>query len=341
VTAELPVTVIVCTRNRAHYLLTCLESLAHQNCDVPFEILVVDNASTDNTPELLHEWCLKDTRFRMTREPKVGLSAAKNTGVRLARGRLLLFTDDDVILDSNWVRAYLDFFERRGQDSIIAGGPIFPIVDDLGSWPAWFDSCALRDVGLLDYGEERPLAPTEYAWGANMAIPASRFGRFGWNERVGRRGDERGTFEDTDYQDQLRLTGGTTWFCPSAKIHHRILRSHLAPSQVLGTAFRRGRNQFWKEIIQQRAAGQPGVRDDYIRGLSRLVGNLATLVFWSLTLKVCRMRGVFVRAHRAAWRSGWWMDVLRVGRETSALSVALGRATLFVVDAVVNGSGQR
>jgi len=308
--------------------------LAQQNCDVPFEVLVVDNASTDETPGLLHQWCLSDARFRMTREPNVGLSAAKNTGVRLARGRLLLFTDDDVVLDPNWVRSYLDFFGARPHDSIIAGGPIIPIPHDLGSWPNWFDLRALDDVGLLDYGEERPLTPPEYVWGANMAIPASCFSRVGWNEHVGRRGEERGTFEDTEYQDQMWLTGVTTWFCPSAKLRHRVPRSQVSPSQVLNTSFRRGRNQFWKEVVEKRAEGQSCVRDDYVRGLSLLFGNLAALVFWSLVFKVRRTRAVFVRAHRRAWLSGWSMDVLRVGRESSRPWRAIGGAALSTVHAI-------
>ena len=108
-------------------------------------------------------------------EPRIGLSVAKNTGVGLARGRLLLFTDDDVIVDPDWVRSYLDFFARHREDSIVAGGPIVPVAADLGPWPRWFDSCALPDVGLLDHAEERPLGRYEYIWGANMAVPAGIF----------------------------------------------------------------------------------------------------------------------------------------------------------------------
>ena len=142
--AELPVSIIVCTRNRAGYLPTCLGSLARQHCDEPFEVIVVDNTSTDETPRVLAAWCLGDSRFRSVPEPRIGLSVAKNTGVGLARGRLLLFTDDDVIVDPGWVRSYLDFFARHREDSIIAGGPIVPVAADLGAWPPWFDSWPCR-----------------------------------------------------------------------------------------------------------------------------------------------------------------------------------------------------
>src|SRR5262245_12932000 len=90
--------VIVATRNRAHYLRDCLQSLSAQSCDRLFEIIVIDNGSTDETPQLLEQWCRVDSRCRTFRETRVGLSVAKNAGARLAKGRLLLFTDDDVLV---------------------------------------------------------------------------------------------------------------------------------------------------------------------------------------------------------------------------------------------------
>jgi glucosyl-dolichyl phosphate glucuronosyltransferase len=337
VTFQLPLSVIVCTRNRAQYLSTCLESLARQNCDLSFEVLIVDNASTDSTAAVIGDWCVKDARFRTASEPRVGLSSAKNTGVKLARGRLLLFTDDDVILDREWARAYLDFFERRGEDSIVAGGPILPIPHDLGNWPTWFDSCALADLGSLDYSEERPLGQYEYVWGANMAIPACHFSRFGlWDESVGRRGEERGTFEDTEYQDRVRAMGGTTWFCPSAKLQHRFPRPEVAPSRILRTAFVRGRNQFWKEVLLGKDEGGFSPRRDYFRCLRLLVSNMGSFAFWSLVFRIHRRRQTFVRAHAVAWSSGWSMDLLRAGRESSRLSFAIGHVSQFILDSVLN-----
>jgi GT2 family glycosyltransferase len=337
VTCGLPVSVIVCTRNRAQYLHTCFESLALQNCDTLFEVVVVDNGSTDNTAAVIQEWCRKDARFRTTREPRVGLSAAKNTGVRLARGRLLLFTDDDVVVDQHWIRTYVDFFGRRGEQSIIAGGPIVPIPHDLGAWPDWFDACALPDLGLLDYGVERPLGRQEYVWGANMAVPASNFSELGsWDESVGRRGETRGTFEDTEYQDRVRAAGGTTWFCPFAKVHHRWPRPDLTPSRVLRTAFTRGRNAFWKDVLIQKEAGVFAPRRDYVRCLVLLVRSLGAFTFWSLVFRSSWKQDHFVRTHGAAWSAGATMDLLRAGRESGRLSFAIGHASMFVLDSVLH-----
>ncbi|MGH9254309.1 MAG: glycosyltransferase family 2 protein [Vicinamibacterales bacterium] len=332
--ADTPITVVVCTRNRAHYLPTCLESLARQTCDTPFEVLVVDNASTDDTARVLREWAAGHTRFRAVVEPRLGQSAAKNTGVRLARGSLLLFTDDDVVLDSRWVQSYVDFFDGTRRELIVAGGPIIPVPHDLGNWPDWFDACAMHDVGLLDYGEERPLRSPEYLWGANMAMPASVFGSVGlWNEQVGHRGEERGTFEDTEYQDRLRQLGGVTWFCPAARLQHRIPLQHVTPSRVLTNAYRRGRNQFWKDVADRRAAGRDTIQGHRVRALSALLGRCAALLFWAVAFRCRAQRAVFIRTRRAAWSSGWAMDAPRLGRESTRASRLMGRAALFVLAA--------
>src|SRR5262249_2850539 len=122
------------THNRAHYLPDALRSLARQDCDARFEVIVIDNASTDETPTVIQEWCRKDPKFRAAREPRLGLSWGKNAGIRLARAPLLLFTDDDMLVDPHWIQSYRDFFARHNEALVLGGGPCRPIPDDLGPW---------------------------------------------------------------------------------------------------------------------------------------------------------------------------------------------------------------
>src|SRR2546426_7700934 len=177
------ISVIMSTRNRARYLPDALSTLAAQQCDVPFEVIVIDNGSTDSTPAIVEAWCRSNQRFRTAREPRAGLSRGKNAGIRLARAPLLLFIDDDMGVDAHWIEAYRDLFARRRDVPMLAGGPIVPIPHDLGSWPEWFDEAALADTGLLHHRAERVLGRFEYVWGGNMAVPRHLFDRFGlWNE---------------------------------------------------------------------------------------------------------------------------------------------------------------
>src|SRR5687768_9827293 len=114
---EPAVSVIISTRDRAYYLPEVLRTLIAQECEVPFEIVVIDNGSTDGTAELLQEWCTRDPRIRTAREPRPGLSRGKNAGIRTARAPLLLFTDDDVQVHPRWVAAYYELFSRNGADT--------------------------------------------------------------------------------------------------------------------------------------------------------------------------------------------------------------------------------
>src|SRR5262245_5344644 len=161
---DLVASVIVPTRNRAHYLTECLRCLNDQDCGDRFEIIVIDNDSGDRTPVVIEEWQQKNPNVRGFLESRIGLCAAKNAGARLARGRLLLFTDDDVLVERNWVRAYLDLFSKVGETNVMAGGPIVPVLMDLQPWPQWFDEQALGEVGQLDYSVERSLMDWEYVW---------------------------------------------------------------------------------------------------------------------------------------------------------------------------------
>ncbi len=95
--------VVVCTRNRAAILPAALESLARQKSKRVFEVIVVNNGSDDETAEVIAEWCRRDSRFRMVDEPNPGLSRAKNLGVHEARGDVVLFTDDDVLAEPEWL----------------------------------------------------------------------------------------------------------------------------------------------------------------------------------------------------------------------------------------------
>ena len=324
---EPAVSVIVATRNRSSYLRDCLESLARQESAHQFEVVVVDNGSSDDTQAVVEEQARRDPRFRATIEPQPGLSRAKNAGIETARGRLLLFTDDDTIVQPGWIDAYIDLFGSPEREPMVAGGPVVPTPEDLGSWPPWFDQAHLWDLGLLDLGARRPLQ-FEYLWGGNMAVPAWAFESLGgWDESIGRRGQERGTFEDTDYQDRVRKAGGAVWFCPAAVVHHRLSRTEITPERVVRTAFARGRNEYAQESLDgSLPPGGPAGG----AGAGRLGVALARWLWWSARFRTTDGRAALERARRAAWESGWSLDALRSGRERAFLSWAAGRLAFGV-----------
>lgn len=279
-------------------------------------MLIVDNGSGDETPRVIEEWCRGDDRFRGLREPQAGRSAAMNAGIRSARGRLLLFTDDDVLVDPGWIEAYRRLFASRSGELLIAGGPIVPTAQDRRPWPAWLDAEAEADLfSHLNWRGERPLFRFEHLWGANMAIPAEVFARVGlWDEALGRRRDERGTYEDYEFQERVRAAGGSVWFCPSGVIRHRIDRALATPRRVLRAAFTRGSNDYWREVWRRQTEVPRQSPGSFLRALVGLGGELATWFFWTARFRLHPRRETFREAHRRAWRAAWAMEQCTAAR---------------------------
>lgn len=324
--SEPAISVIVSTRNRAHYLGETLRTLAAQECAAPYEVIVVDNGSTDETPALIDSWCRRDSRFRTTRESRPGLSRGKNAGIRMARAPLLAFTDDDMRVDPHWIESYRRLFSGREGMMLVAGGPVVPIPHDLGDWPVWLDEAALADVGSLNHRGKRSLARFEYVWGGNMAVPRFVFDTLGmWDEKAGLQGDSRVTqqdsrfFEDTELQDRVQDVAGATWFCPEAVVHHRVDRQSVTPRQVCSRAFTRGRNDFWAHGIRRWREPELIPRRNAVGAAMALSHSLIRWIFWLLLFRVFERKRFFEYARRAAFKAGRSLDAFRAGRSTTRL----------------------
>ena len=105
--------IIVCTRNRAELLRLCLDALVCQDGAAPdaYEVLVVDNGSTDRTRQVVESARQRCERIRYLYEERLGLSIARNAGVARAAGRIVCFVDDDAVASSDFVREILRSFE--------------------------------------------------------------------------------------------------------------------------------------------------------------------------------------------------------------------------------------
>jgi glucosyl-dolichyl phosphate glucuronosyltransferase len=322
------VSVIISTRDRASILPVSLGSLANQDGAVPFEVIVVDNGSSDATPEVLAAWCRDHPIFRTTREDRPGLSRGKNAGIAIAEGSLLLFTDDDVLVTPSWVRTFARFFETHRGPMVVAGGAIVPIADDLGPWPPWLSQDALLDVGLLDHGAEQELHPPRYVFGANMAVPATVFASVGpWDEDLGNAPGDRSTFEDAELQDRVRSAGGTVWFCVDAAIRHRVERTRAAPRAILANAFARGRNDFWGERRGRSHGSEPAV--GAVVGTAGLAANLMAEGIATAWFRATKRATSMDRARRLAWRAGRSFERLRPGRDRTTAYSRIGRVTFL------------
>src|SRR5690348_3691591 len=103
------ITVIISTRNRSGMLASTLTSLSEQDSHLPWELLVVDNGSTDETSDVLADFSRRvpTLPMRVLQENTPGKSRALNCAVRCARSSLIAFTDDDVLVASDWIRSFV------------------------------------------------------------------------------------------------------------------------------------------------------------------------------------------------------------------------------------------
>jgi GT2 family glycosyltransferase len=101
---EFLLSVIIPVYNCRPQIKHALDALAAQDIDQEFEIIVVDDGSTDGTADFVRSY---DPRIRVISQPNQGPAVARNLGANLARGEILFFTDDDCVPDRNWLREML------------------------------------------------------------------------------------------------------------------------------------------------------------------------------------------------------------------------------------------
>lgn len=235
------VSVVIPTRNRAEYLEVALASLAQQQLDAPHEVLVVDDGSTDSTPDVI-----KRSGARCIRQDRPhGLNAARNAGVRASTAPLIAFLDDDVHAPPGWLGALVEGAERHPHSEAF-GGPIRARFE--GRTPS---SCGRETppITTLDLGTQD--AEAEMVWGANLAIRRRAFERIGlFDEAVSGHGDEE------DWLRALRAGGGRIVYLAAAGVDHRRAGADARLVALVRAAYRRGRAA---RISDQRRGTAPGL----------------------------------------------------------------------------------
>jgi glycosyltransferase involved in cell wall biosynthesis len=237
-------TVAICTRNRSSALVASCEAVLAQRADFPWELVIVDNGSDDDTPAVARALVGRHPgRARLVEEPTLGLSAARNAAVRVARGDWLGFVDDDAVPAVGWLEAYEAAF--ASPEVFAAGGPIDP--EFRGARPVWLDESFLVYLSAWDLGAERQaLVYNNHPRGTNMALRRAAFDRAGtFDPRLGRRGRSLRSCEEIELTLRLERLGHTVLYEPAARVRHRVELSRMSPDWMAG----RFRAQAFSEAI--------------------------------------------------------------------------------------------
>jgi glycosyltransferase involved in cell wall biosynthesis len=235
--------VIICTHNRAGYLAGCVVSLlAQQYSSDAYEIVVVDNASTDNTPQLI-EQLRADVeaahRLHYVLEPCLGLNRARNTGAEAARLGILAYIDDDAQADAGWLASLARTYQEVGHGSVCIGGRV-DLWWDSGR-PDWLPrELECYYSGTYHLGNApRLLEKREYPIGTNLSLPrALLLEAGGFPHTLGRLGNSPN--DEVSLCVNLRDRGVHMHYAPDAVVYHRVPAVRATRRWLLRRAFWQG-----------------------------------------------------------------------------------------------------
>ena len=222
--------VIIPTYNRADDLRETLRSMAGLSSQDDWEMIVVDNNSKDATSSVTMEaakWFPVELRYLF--EPVQGRCAALNSGILAARGEIIVTTDDDVRVGSDWLLQAAKALDEFHCDYV--GGKVLPIWG--GQKPAWLPDHGGRQwavVALLDYGSE-PLEFDQHhvPLGVNLAFRREAFSRAGlWDNRVGRKAGTLLGQEVREWGLRAHAAGLTGFYSPNMVVQHIIPQERLS-----------------------------------------------------------------------------------------------------------------
>lgn len=218
---EIPhfLSIVICTYNRAEYLRNAILSVLQQEMPAnQYELLIIDNNSTDNTYSVVQEIARNSTQVRYFFEPNQGVSNARNHGFQKARGAYIGYLDDDAIAAPGWLRTAYNIIENIQPDAF--GGPYF-------AWyitpkPRWFkdEYCSYVPDNIA-----RPLADDEFIAGGNFFVKRSLlFSLGGFDTDFGMTDKKIAYAEETDLLVRLRENDpkALVYYDPALFIQHVV-----------------------------------------------------------------------------------------------------------------------
>lgn len=229
------ISAIVCTYNREQFICETIDSILRGLREIEsFEILIIDNNSSDRTPELLLKY--KDyVNVKCVKEEKQGLSHARNRGIVEASGDVLVFLDDDIEIEPDYFVTLSKIFSDKNIS--IAGGKVLPFKVAV---PQWLPARYYYLASIFDIGDK--IKTTRYIMGANFVIRKDLATKVGFFDiELGRKGNNLMSGEENDYMDRITLLGYKIYYIPDLIVYHKI-NDKLNTKYIFNYAYQNGKS---------------------------------------------------------------------------------------------------
>lgn len=315
---RLPISIIIATRNRRHLLAQTLQALAKQSWPrEQFEVVIADNGSTDDTRAVIDAAAAApgapSITYLYVREP--GKSAAVNEAFGIARGDLLVFTDDDVEPEPQWLERLHAAAEETGADFV--AGRVLPKWEvDPPHWmsPTLYGVLAIPDSGTCRLAIE-PAGTRVMPIGANMAVRAHVIARIGGlRTDLGKLAGTLRTGEDHEFFLRMLRAGCRGVYEPTAVVRHWVPRDRLERSYCRRWLYENGRDAARVEALHTPAVPR-------LLGVPRYLWRQVVTNLWSMARASITDNAAarFAASVRLLWFGGYVRESWFGNRATSAL----------------------
>jgi len=237
------ISVIICTYNRWKSLRNTLQSLCEQAVfnKFSYEIIVVDNNSNDKTREVVNDFKNKmGEKLKYIFEKKQGKAYALNTGVRKAKGKIIAFTDDDVIVDKYWLNNMYEAYLKYQPDGV--GGKVLPLFTC--NPPNWLPDNMEIPLTVIDHGEKVKVLDKPTCPGCNISFLAEICREIGqFRTDLGPQGSSPlRRYVDIEFLRRVIKAGKKVIYHPRVVVYHLVPKERLTKRFFRKSAYWRGRS---------------------------------------------------------------------------------------------------